>query len=97
MKRLLVNFKIDSKSTNVCVNAVKKAINYDPEYDWMIHLYKKVVTRAVEKLYGKGKYFIKDNSGIEGRGQIWQASKYGGSDSVTGVIYLESNFWDIVE
>ena len=101
MTRLLVTFTVKVRSevleTKVDINSIKKAMKFDPEWDLISEVYAFAETKAVEKLYGKGKYFMMDNSGISGRGQIWVSSKYSGSDSITGMVNLESDFYDIVE
>lgn len=87
----------DERTTNIDIDSVKKAIKFDPEFDNRIDIYTEAEERAIEKMYGKGKYFIEDYSDINGRGQVWQHSRCGGSDSVTGTVYLETDFFEIVK
>ena len=93
----LVTFTVNNngkrRSTRINVASIKKAMNYDSQFDREASVYNNCIDRAIEKLYGNGKYFIQDNSGIDGRGQIWKHGFTGGSDSVTGIIQLDDD-WD---
>jgi len=94
----LVTFTVNNngseKTTKVNLDSIKKAMKFDPDFDRNLDVYNNAGIRAVEKMYGKGKYFIQDNSGIDGRGQIWEHSPNGGSDSVTGIVNIESDFFE---
>jgi hypothetical protein len=94
----LVTFTVkengSEKTTRVNVNSVKKSIVFDLDFDTERDLRKACEERAIEKMYGRGKYFIEDNSGIDGRGQIWQSCPTGGSGSHTGIVNVDSDFYD---
>jgi len=97
MTKKLATFTVNNngseKTTKVNLSSIKKAMNYDPDFDRELDVFTNAEERAVEKMYGKGKYFMQDNSGIDGRGQIWRSSPNGGSDSVTGIVNIESDFF----
>jgi len=89
------------KTARVNIASIKKTMNFDSDFESVdsdfesdLDVYARAETRAVEKMYGKGRYFMQDNSGIEGIGQIWRSSPSGGSDSVTGIINIDSDFFE---
>ena len=82
---------LNKRVTRINVKSAKKRMETDLELLFRDLEYT-CIDRAVEKLYGKGKYFIADNTGIHNRGQIWQHSPYGGSDPVTGAVNIDFDF-----
>ena len=87
---LVKNGWVNNRQTNVCVDAAKKRISNNFELRIANNLEQHLIDYAIEKMYGKGKFFMLDNSGIDGRGQIWQHSPDGGSDSITGMVEIDT-------
>lgn len=97
MEKNFVTFTVNnngqSRTTRINLDIIKKNMGYDEQWNDLSDVYQIAENKAVEKMYKKNCCFIEDNSGIDGRGQIFIPSKFGGLDSITGIVSLESDFF----
>jgi hypothetical protein len=78
-----------SKTTRVRSNDLTADSTFN--CDWETNGFRSTVDRAVEKLYGRGCFFVQNHGLALGYGQIFKPYKGGGSGSasVTGSIRIE--------